>query len=291
MKRWNSSVFIIKNYKKLRVISQALFLLMMIFISPIGKAHEMWIQPLNYSLKLGDKVFANEIVGQDFKGNKYAYLDSSYKSLNISIGDITRVVKSRLGDLPTIQEETLEEGLHVITAETTASELTYETSEKFANFLNADGLQWVFEAHKKRGLPEKGFTEVYRRSPKTLIKVGHGKGEDKVFGLPLEWVVETNPYTTDGNIRARLLWQGKPAINMYVNIFNKPKRTSPNSELIKTNLLTDFEGRIEIPRANGGLFLINSVKMIEPNEATALQTSAVWESIWGSLTYEILPNI
>ena len=267
----------------------------MFFISIIGlfssvaKAHEMWIQPLNYSLKSGDTIFANETVGQNFKGNKYAYLDSSFKNLNITVGGKTRAVKSRLGDLPAIQEETQEEGLYIITAETTPSDLVYETAEKFANFLRLDGLEWVLEAHKKRGLPEKGFKEVYWRNPKTLIKVGHGKGQDKAFGMPLEWVVETNPYTTTGNVKAQLLWQGKAAANMFVNIFNKPKRTSPNSQLIKTSMRTDANGRIEIPRANGGLFLINSVKMIEPSKAFSLQTNAVWESIWGSLTYEIFP--
>ncbi len=270
---------------------KSITLLTLCFLTPTVTAHEMWIQPLNYTVKLGNKIFANEIVGQDFKGNKYAYLESSYKNLNISVGENTKAVKSRLGDLPTIQEVTMEEGLHIITAETTSSDLTYETPEKFANFLKADGLEWVFEAHKKRGLPEKGFKEMYRRSPKALVKVGHGKGQDRALGLPLEWVVETNPYTTQGNITARLLWQGEPAANMHVNVFNKPKRTSPNSELIKTNLRTDAEGRIEIPRAKGGLFLINSVKMIQPDAKITEQTDAVWESIWGSLTYEILLKV
>ena len=144
----------------------------MFFISIIGlfssvaKAHEMWIQPLNYSIKSGETIFANETVGQNFKGNKYAYLDSSFKNLNITVGGKTRAVKSRLGDLPAIQEETQEEGLYIITAETTPSDLVYETAEKFANFLRLDGLEWVLEAHKKRGLPEKGFKEVYWRNPK-----------------------------------------------------------------------------------------------------------------------------
>ncbi len=248
----------------------------------------MWIEPVNYSLQVGDKILSNEIVGQDFKGNKYAYLDSSYEKLNITVGDNTHAVKSRLGDLPAIQEISSAEGLHIITAETTPSDLTYETPEKFAKFLRSDGLEWVFEAHKKRGLPEKGFKEIYRRSPKALIKVGNGQGQDRALGLPLEWVVETNPYTSQGNIKAQLLWQGTPAADMHVNVFNKPKHTSPKSELIKTTLRTDVNGRIEIPRGNGGLFLINSVKMIEPDAKTALRTEAVWESIWGSLTYEIL---
>jgi len=49
-------------------------------------------------------------------------------------------------------------------------------------------------------------------------------------------------------------------------------------------------GNVVIPRAKGGLFLVNSVKMVVPDEETMQSTKAVWETIWGSLTYEILDN-
>lgn len=265
--------------------------MILLTFSSYSKAHEMWFQPIHYALKLGDTILANETVGQNFKGNKYAYLDSSFEYLNITVGDQTRKVNSRLGDLPAIQEKTTQAGLHIITAESTPSELIYETTKKFAKFLNADGLHWVFAEHKIRGLPDSGFKEIYRRNPKTLIKVGHGEGNDKAFGMSLEWVVENNPYTTKGKIKAQLLWQGKPASNIHVNVFNKPENTSPKSDLIKTSHTTDSEGKVEIPRAAGGLFLINSVKMIQPDKKTAQETGAVWESIWASLSYEILLNI
>ena len=268
-----------------------LILFSLLVVPSISSAHEMWIEPVKYSLKLGDPMFANEKVGQNFKGNSYAYLDSSFEYLNMSVGESTTKINSRLGDLPTIQEKTAQEGLHIITAETTSSELVYNNPEIFSNFLKEDGLQWVFAEHKKRGLPEKGFKEIYKRNPKTLIKVGHGKGQDRVFGMRFEWVVENNPYTSKDNIKAQLLWEGKPAANMHVNVFNKPKHKSPNSELVKMSLTTDAEGKVEIPRADGGLFLISSVKMILPDKKTSSETEAVWESIWASLSYEILLNI
>lgn len=270
---------------------KSISVLLIFSLTTLTQAHEMWIQPVNYSVEVGDNILADEIVGQGFKGNKYAYIDRSFEKLNITVGDKIQAVKSRLGDLPAIQELTMDEGLHIITAETPYSLLNYETFDKFANFLNEDGLQWVFEEHKKRGLPDKGFKEVYRRNPKTLVKVGRGKGQDRALGMPLEWVVETNPYTSSGIIKAQLLWQGNAAANMHVNIFNKPKFDSLDSALIKTSLITDEQGRIEIPRADGGLFLINSVKMIKPDVKIVQSTGAVWESIWASLTYEILNKI
>ena len=104
-------MFKIKNYKnffhmKLKLIT----LVALSFLTFTVTAHEMWIQPLKYSVKLGSKILANETVGQNFKGNSYAYLDSSFKTLNITMGDTTRAVKSRLGDIPTIQEQSMGEG-------------------------------------------------------------------------------------------------------------------------------------------------------------------------------------
>ncbi len=285
-------MFKIKNYKKFNFCWVNIGLAFFVFILSIdSRAHEMWLEPIHYSIKHGEGLLINEKVGQNFKGNKYAYLDSSFKYIKITIGENTINVKSRIGDLPAIQEKTKQEGLHVVTAETTPSEISYGNPDKFTQFLKEDGLQWVLEAHKKRGLPERGFKEIYHRNPKTLIKVGHGKGQDKAQGMPFEWVVKNNPYTSKGTIRAQLFWQGKPAPNMHVNVFNKPKHKSPDSELIKTSYKTDAEGVVEIPRAQGGLFLINSVKMIQPNEKTERKTKAVWESFWASLSFEILLNI
>jgi uncharacterized GH25 family protein len=261
----------------------------------------MWIEPLKFSIEPQKKIYAHEKVGQNFKGNSYSYLASSFEQFNITEGGKTRPIKSRLGNKPAVQERVDNEGLVILSAISTPSELTYETREKFEKFIKSEKLDWVFEAHKKRGLPEKGFVEVFRRYPKSLIKVGNGKGEDQVLGLPLEWVVETNPYTTEGNIKARLLWQGKPFANSHVSVFNKvsPKvkdknlnlasKQPKNIKVIKTELSTDEEGRVEIPRADGGIFLINAVRMIEPSEVTAKKTGAVWESLWASMTYEIYP--
>lgn len=258
-----------------------------VFLSTSIVAHEMWIEPLKFSVEKDKKILAHEKVGQNFKGNIYAYLDTSYQLFNINIGDKTRPIKSRLGDIPAVNERVEEEGLVILSAISSGSKLTYETKEKFQKFIKTEGLDWVFDAHEKRGLPDKGFTEIYRRYPKSLIKVGHGQGKDKALGLPFEWVIETNPYTTTGDIKARLLWQGKPFAGAQVSIFSKPTHKSKPDELQNSKLITNDEGRITIPRDKGGLFLINAVKMIKPSKATFKETGAVWESLWASTTYEL----
>ena len=256
-----------------------------------ANAHEMWIEPLNFTVKLDKKVFADEKVGQNFKGNSYSYLASSYDRFDITEAGKTRPIKSRLGDKPALQETVSKDGLLILSAISSGSELVYDTQQKFETFIKSERLDWVFEEHKKRGLPAKGFKEIFIRYPKSLVKVGTGKGKDKRLDLPFEWVLETNPYTSDKAIKAKLYWQGKELANSPVNVFNRSKTDKKSKDMIKTELLTDAKGRIEIPRARGGLFLINSVKMIEPSKNTSLKTDAVWESHWASMTYEIINQI
>lgn len=246
-------------------------------------AHEFWLEPINFKIKAGEQLRAHEKVGQDFKGNKYAYLNSSYVSLDFTQGNKTRAVKSRLGDLPAITEVADKEGLAILSAVTTPSTVTYETWNKFSNFINNKHLEWVFDAHKKRNLPEKNFDESYRRYGKSLVKVGHGKGNDRALGLLFEWVLMTNPYTSKKeNIKAQLLWEGKPHTNAHVSIFNRI-----GDELIKSHLTTDSQGIVEIPRAKGGKFLVNAVQMFEASEGMTKETGAVWDSRWASITYEL----
>ena len=249
------------------------------------EAHEMWIEPVHYVIQPGETIYAHEKVGQNFKGNQYSYLASSYDSFVITQNNKTRPIKSRIGDIPAVHEKLDESGLAILTAATTVSDITYESWEKFVGFIKSKGLDWVLDKHKERGLPDKNFTEAYRRYAKSLVKVGDGKGKDQRMGLPLEWVVETNPYTHDKPfIRAQLLWQGKPFKHAHVGVFN---RVANEPGLLKLSLTTDDKGRVKIPVGKGGQFLINAVRMIEPNQEVIKETGAVWESLWASVTYKI----
>jgi len=249
-------------------------------------AHEMWLEPVEFEIAKGDKLLAHEKVGQNFKGNKYAYLDSSYEQLNITMNGITRSLNPRLGSLPAVQDVINDEGLLILSAKTTRSKLKYKDRETFDKFLKSEGLNWVFKAHKDRGIPEIGFTEVYRRFPKSLIKVGDGIGKDKALGLPLEWVAVTNPYHAKDVIKMKLLWKGEPYADAHVSVFNKPE--SDTDKPVKTDYFTNQQGLISIPLKQGGFYLINAVKMIEPDDLTSHSYNAVWESLWASMTFKVL---
>lgn len=245
------------------------------------QAHEFWIEPTNYRLKVGDNLSAHLKVGEDFNGNKLAFLPYNFDRFTLTAQGETRDVRSRIGDIPAVGQKAKVDGLHVLAYISGGSELTYTDAETFTNFLAYEGIEWVLEEHKKRGLPELGFKEAYRRYVKSLVSVGSGKGEDRILGLPFEWLVETNPYQSNGDITAQLLWQGKPFTDAQVNVFNKRGK-----EVTKTIYRTDDKGRVVIKRGEGGQFLLNTVHMIEPSERTQQVSDAVWESLWASVTFE-----
>ena len=257
-------------------------------VSQSASAHEMWLEPIRYEIAKGDKVLAHEKVGQNFKGNKYAYLTSSYEQLNITMNGITRSIKPRLGSLPAVQDVINDEGLLVLSAISTPTKLIYEERKIFDKFLKAEGLDWVFEAHKERGLPEIGFTEVYRRYPKSLVKVGNGIGQDVALGLPLEWVAVNNPYQAKDMIKMKLLWKGKPYGDAHVSIFTRTEDQIEIKKVIKSDLITDQNGTISLPVKHGNSYLINAVKMIEPDAKIQHSYDAVWESLWASMTFKVL---
>lgn len=270
-----------------KIYLKLIYLLLLMVSSSVSIAHEMWIEPVNYKVKVGENIYAHEKVGENFKGNTYAYLKTSYKNLNISVGDTTRTVKSRLGDIPAIKEKTDEQGLHILTAMTTGSKINYESWAKFESFIKSKGLDWVLDKHKEKGHPEKNFSERFQRFPKSLVKVGDGKGNDRAFGLTIEWIAESNPYTTEADIPLRLMWRGKPYVNAHVDIFNRVKSGDTTFKVLKSTSYTDSQGRVTIPRAKGGEFLINAVQILESLDSKKESESVVWETYWASLTYQL----
>ena len=259
-------------------------ILLSIIMAQAVSAHEFWLEPLSFEVDSGSKIQAHLKVGQMMDGDTYAYYPSNFDRFDMTIGETTTPVKGRFAQSPAVEQTAEKSGLYILTYQSRPSTLRYEKREIFESFLKNEGIEWVLEAHKKRGLPELDFIELYKRFSKSLIKVGDGAGQDRAMGMLIEWVVETNPYTTDDleAVTAQLLYQGKPFANSYVVVFNKF-----NDEVTRQTFTTDDDGRVSIPTAKGGVFLVNAVHMIEPIKAQMGDKKGDWMSLWASTTYEI----
>lgn len=246
-------------------------------------AHEFWLEPLDFQIPSGAPLKAHIKVGEYFKGNTYAYLPGRFERFELTLNGQTEPVNTRLGTIPAVGQTIERAGLAILTYESTYEYLTYDDAETFRNFLKLDGLTWVAERHRERGLPASGFTEAYRRFAKAYVGVGTPEGEDRAQGLPLEWVLEQNPYTLDSGqpLTARLLWNNQPLADSLVRVFVR----QDGGEVEEWRLTTSDSGRVSIPYRQGADYLVSSVHMIEATDATDPQQEAVWESLWASAVF------
>ena len=245
------------------------------------QAHEYWLQPENFRLQAEDNIRANIRVGQHFKGDSYAYLPDELEYVNIYLADVSKAVKGRFGDIPAFNLRPLGEGLNILSVSTQPFKLTYTDEGKFEKFLKYDGLEWVLKEHEKRGLPETGFTEAYRRHAKALLKVGNGEGSDRRTGLEFEWVMQTNPYTDTGDtLTAQLWWREQVFSNAAFRVF-----VLKDGKVSEATYKTDDNGMATFPRTKDATYMVNAVHMLIPAAEIVQTMGAVWESRWASVTF------
>ena len=158
-------------------------------------------------------------------------------------------------------------------------------AEKFEAYLATEGLERVSEMRKQRGESQKGGKEIYSRSVKSLIRVGAagakaGDAEfDRKLGLPLEIIVERDPYAMHigDELPVRVEFKDKPLGGVLVGCVLKSDAEHAVS------FRTDRDGRARFKLEKSGSWLVRAVHMLP----AASETGADWESIWASLTFEL----
>ena len=265
---------------KKKVLSYSSSLAGIILCLPVI-AHEYWLEPLDSFSASNVIIVAHIKVGQHFKGNNYPYLPTEVESIQLHLGDETVPLSPRFGSNPAILQQSLGDGLNILSVETYPYKINYDSSEKFEKFVREEGIDWVLGEHEKRQLPSTGFVEAYRRHTKMLVKVGDGRGKDRRVGMEFEWVLQSSPYAeVDDELVAQLWWRGEVFPNSQARLFVKR-----GDEVTEKVLRTDADGLVRFPRAAKSQYLVNAVHMLLPDDETAQDTGAVWESRWASLTF------
>lgn len=244
-------------------------------------AHEFWLAPQKFNLTQGEPLKADLKVGQNFEGETLPFVSASFSFSNQTE---SVSVTPRFASIPALSQAPPFEGLNIISYESRHSTLTYETQEKFQSFLREEGIEWVIDAHRSRNLPPAGFTEAYRRFVKSLVNAGEtdASERDRPVGLMLELVLKDHPSVQAEEKTAQLLWKGQPFGDAQVTVFQR------NEQGVSRHVLrTDEHGRVRVDTRDGGVFLLSSVHMIEPDKLIAMMTNAVWESLWTSITFEV----
>ena len=245
------------------------------FISITSSAHELWLEPENFITQPNSKLNTHIKVGQKFRGDKFPYLRSETKRLDLFLDQKSITLKPRDGDYPAIQSPLKESGLHILSYESVPEKVDYKNFEVFKSFLQDEGL-WKRWSKENPDFINSDIKETYTRYAKSLIQVGAKSGEDFNTGLLFELIALNNPYKNTNEVEVLLLYDGKPNPNSQITTFHK------NRNLTKiTKTKTDSSGKATISIKNTGLFLLSSVYFKKSDIK-----NADWQSLWASLTFQ-----
>jgi hypothetical protein len=249
-------------------------------------AHELWVEPTDYTVAPDAMVQARIFNGQSFGGNEVALFPPRIASFTLYLGDEAAEVAGRAGDSPALNMAPLGEGLHIAAYVSSGDLLTYDSYGQFARFVeHKDFAGWVHHQHRDRGLSEDGIKEYYTRYSKALIAVGDGAGQDRALGLETELVALANPFTDDvtGGLPVLALYQGQPRVDAQIELFDK----APDGTVVTTYYRTDAQGQALLPVVAGHSYLVDAVVLRVPSDALAADKGAMWESLWAALTFAV----
>ena len=239
----------------------------------------------NFQVAPGEKIEIELRNGEKFEGLNLSFFKNRVKRFFWDLGESEVQIKSRAGDVPAAQFTVRDDGLIIVVYESTPSTIEYKDWEKFVRFAEHKDAEHVLSQHVAKGWPQKGFREIYHRYSKALIGVGTANGQDRLFGLELEFVALVNPYLADqpDNISVKLFYRGNPRAGAQIEVFERDSDSNVTVYLLRTN----ENGIVKVPVKPGFDYLLDSVILREFNRGE--NGGPLWESLWAALTFS-MPN-
>jgi uncharacterized GH25 family protein len=169
-----------------------------------------------------------------------------------------------------------EPGTHVLVLQTDDHAQTHLPSLRFNDYLKTEGLTPALEQRSRLHQSDADGSERYSRCAKALVQVGPRVAEpedrlSKPLGLPLEIVLETNPYRTpqSSSLTVRVLYAGSSLPGALVKLTDLRHDAAPFDTHI-----TDGNGRTKFTMPRSGAWLLNVIwtKPLPPAEETDFET-------------------
>lgn len=250
-----------------------------------AKAHEFWIDTVDYQVDPGEAIVADLRVGTEFEGSSQSYIPRNFRRFQFAQNGKAADVPGVLGDRPAVNFPVEDEGLLVVIHQTADQAVTWDTWDKFRNFVVHKDAEWVLDDHIAQGLEKDGVREVYTRFAKSLVAVGAGEGRDVISGMLTEIVAIENPYVDDmsDGFSVSVLYEGKPRPATQVEVFQR----APDGTIEISTIETDSLGVATIPVSAGHEYMLDSVVLRRTDKLNGEGKPFQWESLWANLTFEI----
>lgn len=257
-------------------------LLSVLGCASLASAHEFWIRPSTFEASPGDLGKFFLMHGHHFEGEFVPRNEPYVKRFEIVDAEGSQDVMGRHGQ-PTNIARMRSIGTSVVAYE--SEEVLSELGpERFAAYLEEQGLDHIAEQRESLGETDQPGIEMYARCSKALVRVGgEDPGlEDRVVGLPLEIVLDPLESATAGQrVRVRVLYLGSPKAGARVVAVSQQAASDGTSsaQLVRT----DGEGYAEIDLDRAGPWMLTCLHMYRTDD----RDDAGWKSFWASLTFAI----
>jgi len=242
-------------------------------------AHDFWIEPTKFRVAKNEVVKLPLRVGMEYVGDPVPRDDLRTEKFVVLGPDGVENVPGEDKRDPAGRFTPKKDGVYVVAFRSTRRSIELEPA-KFEAYLKDEGLERVAKIRAERDETTKPGFEIYSRCAKSLLFVGEGSkdGHDRVAGMRLEIVPETNPYVVPAGsaLTFRVVFEDKPLADALVVARN---RAAPKSVV---SARTDAEGRVKLTLERAGEWMVKCVHMIEAPKETGM----AWESLWASVTFE-----
>lgn len=254
-------------------------------VATMAMSHELWIDTPDFQPQTDQSIPIELRNGENFQGINLSYFENRVVELFYDHSGIMPAA-SRSGDLPAMTIPPQPDGLVRAVYVSTPQRIYYTGLEKFTAFAQHKDLEWALTQHVENGYPADRFGERYTRYSKALIGVGTSTGQDKTYGLTVEFTALANPYTDDvtQGLPVRLTYENAPRPNAQVEVFER----APDGNVTVFTTRTDDLGVAIIPVKQGHIYLLDHVVLRPlPDDLRTTDTDPVWDSLWAALTFQV----
>jgi len=261
----------------------ALLMAFTVIIPSSARAHEYWLEPDRFFLRVNENSPVSLFLGQGLRVEESRPFQpaktTSFQLLSASGNfDLSGSVKE--GDAPLFSFSADRQGNYLLSME---RNLTYITlsAEKFEEYLREDGMEYVIAERERLGETGKPGKERYTRYIKSLIQVGDRRDRTyaRKVGHKLEIVPVENPYSKriGDTLPMVILFNGRPLAGRTVFVDNRD-----GVQHMSQSLSSDENGRIDIKLDKKGVWLVRLVFM---QRCEKYCEGADWESFWSAFSF------
>lgn len=249
-------------------------------------AHEFWVRPGSFEAKPGDLGKFFLMHGHRFEGEFVPRNEPYVERFELVAPASTQQILGRHGQ-PTNVARFDQPGTNVVAYQ--SREVRTELGpERFAAYLEEQGLDHIAAEREKLGETDQAGVEVYVRCAKALVHVSDQDASnanvlrDRAVGLPLEIVLQPLDAAHAGRTaRVRVLLDGRPAVDArVVAIAQERAKANPQSGVV---VRTDEDGYASIELDQSGPWMLTSLHMFRTDD----RDDAHWKSYWASLTFSV----